>query len=38
MRILFKKSYDESGLTATKGKLISSLQNELKNHPYLSKE
>lgn len=38
MRILFNKSYDESGETAQRGKLIPELQKELKSHIYLSKE
>ncbi len=38
MKILFNKSYDESGQTASKGKLIPTLKKELKDHPYLSKE
>ena len=38
MNILFNKEYDESGRIAQTGKLIVPLQNELKKHPYLTKE
>ncbi|MDN6731348.1 MAG: anhydro-N-acetylmuramic acid kinase [Atopostipes suicloacalis] len=37
MKILFDKSYDESGKVAASGKLIPALQEELKSHPYLRK-
>lgn len=38
MKILFDKSFDESGQTAKKGKIIPKLQKELSHHPYLVKK
>lgn len=37
MEVLYQKPFDASGKTATSGKLINELYEEIINHPYLSK-
>ena len=36
MRKLYRKSYDENGLIASKGRIIENLKDELMKHSYLN--